>query len=173
VLLELSLDPDHALRRDFDRWAQARATELQHSAEYRAWGERLKAGLAENEALRDYLTRLLTDFAEGVRADLDDPQSTLRAELERMVGGFAMELARDPDMQLWVDGWLQEAAVALVAEHREGIASLISETVRAWDARETSQRVEAAIGTDLQYIRINGTLVGGLVGLLIHAVKVV
>ena len=173
TLLELSLDPDHALRRDFDRWAGERATDLQRSAAYRAWGDRLKAGLAQNEALHDYLARLLADFAVGVRADLDAPDSILRAELERMVGGFATELARDPDMQLWVDGWLQEAAVALVEDHREGIASVISETVRAWDARETSQRVEAAIGTDLQYIRINGTLVGGLVGLLIHAVKLV
>ena len=92
-------------------------------------------------------------------------------QLERMVGNFARELARDPDMQLWVDGWLQESAVALVEERRGAFASLISETVRSWDARETSRRVEAAIGTDLQYIRINGTLVGGLVGILIHAVK--
>jgi uncharacterized membrane-anchored protein YjiN (DUF445 family) len=172
MLLELSLDPGHPLRGDFDRWAQARAAELQYAGEYRAWGERLKTDLADNAALRDYLAGLLSDFASGVRADLDDPASPLRAELERLVGGFGAELARDPDMQLWVDGWLQEAAVALVAEHRDAIASLISETVRSWDAREMSQRVEAAIGTDLQYIRINGTLVGGLVGILIHAVKV-
>ena len=172
VLLELSLDPDHALRRDFDRWAQSRATELQRSREYRAWGERLKADLAENEALRDYLAGLLKAFTEGIRDDLANPDSPLRSELERLVGSFAAELARDPDMQLWVDGWLREAAVALVEEHSDAIASLISETVRSWDARETSRRVEAAIGTDLQYIRINGTLVGGLVGLLIHAVKI-
>ena len=171
VLLELSLDPGHALRRDFDRWARARADELQNSGEYRAWGERLKADLADNEALLEYLASLFEAFAEGVRADLDDRDSPLRVELERLVGNFARELARDPDMQLWVDGWLQESAVALVEEHRGAFASLISETVRSWDARETSRRVEAAIGTDLQYIRINGTLVGGLVGILIHAVK--
>lgn len=173
LLLELSLDPDHTLRRDFDRWAQTRANDLQHSAAYRAWGERLKTDLAGNEALRDYLASLLKDFTDGIRAEFDDRDSPLRSELERMVGSFAAELARDADMQLWVDGWLQEAAVALVEQHRDAIASLISETVRSWDARETSQRVEAAIGTDLQYIRINGTLVGGLVGLLIHAVKLV
>lgn len=172
VLLELSLDPDHSLRHDFDRWAQARAIELQTSSEFRAWGERLKAGLADNEVLRDYLGGLLREFADGIRAELDDPDSSLRDELERLVGSFAAELARDPDMQLWVDGWLQDAAMALVEEHRDAIASVISETVRSWDARETSQRVEAAIGTDLQYIRINGTLVGGLVGILIHAIKV-
>ena len=75
-------------------------------------------------------------------------------------------------MQLWVNGWLQEAAVSLVDEHRDAIASLISDTVRTWDPVETSGRVEAAIGRDLQFIRVNGTLVGGLVGVLIHAYKV-
>jgi uncharacterized membrane-anchored protein YjiN (DUF445 family) len=64
-----------------------------------------------------------------------------------------------------------EATVALVENNRAGIASLIGDTVRTWDARETSQRVEQAIGRDLQFIRVNGTLVGGLVGLAIHAVK--
>jgi uncharacterized membrane-anchored protein YjiN (DUF445 family) len=171
MLLELSLDPGHALRRDFDGWVLERAAELRESPEYRAWGARLKADLADNGALLDYLAGLFRDFADGILADLDDSDSALRSELERLVAGFAAELARDPDMQLWVDGWLQDAAVGLVEEHRDAIASLISETVRAWDARETSQRVEAAIGTDLQYIRINGTLVGGLVGLAIHAIK--
>ena len=172
LLLELSLNPEHELRSDFDRWVQDRVDELNNSPEYRAWGERLKTGLAENEVLRDYLSGLFRDFAAGVSAELETPGSPLRAELERLVAGFATELARDGDMQLWLDGWLREAAVALVAEHRDAIAGLISETVRSWDARETSQHVEAAIGTDLQYIRINGTLVGGLVGLLIHAVKI-
>jgi uncharacterized membrane-anchored protein YjiN (DUF445 family) len=74
-------------------------------------------------------------------------------------------------MQAWVNHWLAEAMVGLVDENREAIASLISDTVRTWDARDTSERVEAAIGRDLQFIRVNGTLVGGLVGLVIHAVK--
>jgi len=171
MLLELSLDPEHPLRGDFDRWLRERASELRESPEYQRWGERLKADLADNAPLRDYLAGLFAGFAAGMRAELDDPASSLRGELEGLVGSFATELARDPDMQLWLDGWLQDAAVGLVAEHREAIASLISDTVRAWDAVETSQRVETAIGTDLQYIRVNGTLVGGLVGLAIHAIK--
>jgi uncharacterized membrane-anchored protein YjiN (DUF445 family) len=77
---------------------------------------------------------------------------------------------RDEEMQSWVNAWLVEAAVSVVDENRHAIASLISDTVKSWDAAETSGRIEAAIGRDLQFIRINGTLVGGLVGLVIHAV---
>jgi len=76
-------------------------------------------------------------------------------------------------MQLWVNAWLVDAAVSVVDENRQAIASLISDTVRSWDAGETSARIELAIGRDLQFIRINGTLVGGLVGLVIHAIKIV
>jgi uncharacterized membrane-anchored protein YjiN (DUF445 family) len=72
-------------------------------------------------------------------------------------------------MQASINRWLADSAVVLVAENRDSIASLISDTVTGWDAADTSQRVELAIGSDLQYIRINGTLVGGLVGLLLHA----
>jgi uncharacterized membrane-anchored protein YjiN (DUF445 family) len=71
-----------------------------------------------------------------------------------------------------VNAWLLDSTVSLVDENRAAISSLISDTVRSWDAQETSERIEAAIGRDLQFIRINGTLVGGLVGLVIHAVKV-
>jgi uncharacterized membrane-anchored protein YjiN (DUF445 family) len=71
-----------------------------------------------------------------------------------------------------VNRWLLELAVLAVDENRLAISSLISDTVRSWDATETSRRIEGAIGKDLQYIRVNGTLVGGLVGLVIHAVKI-
>ena len=71
-------------------------------------------------------------------------------------------------MQLWVDEWLTGAIVEVVSVNRIEISSLISDTVRSWDPETTSRRVELAIGRDLQFIRINGTLVGGLVGIIIH-----
>ena len=173
LLLEMSLSPDHPLRSDFDRWVAQWAQELQHSAEYRRWGERFKQDIAENEGLQEYLFRLWQDLAENLQRDLEDPESPLRLELRRLVHSLAEELGRDGDMQLWVNGWLLESAVHLVEEHRGAMSSLISDTVRSWDAVETSRRVEAAIGRDLQFIRVNGTLVGGLVGILIHAYKLV
>ena len=127
--------------------------------------------MLENEDLQDYLYRLWQDLVAGLQSALDDPESSLQADLSRMLSGLAEELERDEDMQLWVNGWLQESVAALVDENRLAISGVISDTVRSWDAVETSQRVEAAIGRDLQFIRVNGTLVGGLVGVVIHTFK--
>ena len=171
LLLEMSLDPDHPLREDFSSWVNDWAENLQKDPGYRNWGEQLKTRLLENEDLQEYLYRLWQDLVAGLQSSLDDPESNLQADLRRMLSGLAEELERDEDMQLWVNGWLQESVLARVDENRQAISGVISETVRSWDAVETSQRVEAAIGRDLQFIRVNGTLVGGLVGVVIHAFK--
>ncbi len=171
LLLEMSLDPDHPMRGDFNRFVAHWADELQHSPEYRRWGEQIKASMLENGDLQDYLYRLWSDLAAGLESDIRNPDSQLRAQLSGLLGGLAEELDRDEEMQAWVNAWLVESSVALVDENRQSIASLISDTVRSWDAADTSERIEQAIGRDLQFIRINGTLVGGLVGLVIHAIK--
>jgi uncharacterized membrane-anchored protein YjiN (DUF445 family) len=171
LLLEMSLDPDHAMREKFNQWTVRWAAELQHDPDYRRWGERLKQNLLENDDLQDYLYQLWTDLVAGVEADLESPDSQLRIQLGDLLTGLSEELENDADMQVWVNSWLVESSVSVVDENRQAIASLISDTVRSWDAGETSQRIEQAIGRDLQFIRINGTLVGGLVGLVIHAIK--
>ena len=171
LLLEMSLDADHALRGDFSRWASGWASTLQQSPEYRGWGEQFKTDLLSNQGLQDYLYGLWADLVAALEADLAQPDSRFREELGRSAAGLAAELENDPAMQEWANAWLVELAVVTVEENRHAMASLISDTVRSWDARETSRRIEQAIGRDLQFIRVNGTLVGGLVGLLIHAVK--
>ncbi|MFC1690021.1 DUF445 domain-containing protein [Pseudomonadota bacterium] len=171
LLLELSLDPDHDMRGNFNQWMLRWASDLQNDPEYRRWGQQLKQSLLENGDMQDYLYGLWTDLVTGLESDLENPDSQLRRQLDDLLAGLAEELESDPAMQAWVNDWLIESAVSIVDENRHSIASLISDTVRSWDADETSQRIEDAIGRDLQFIRINGTLVGGLVGLVIHAVK--
>ena len=171
LLLEMSLDPEHALRADFSRWASSWAYTLQRSPQYRGWGEELKTDLLANQGLQDYLYELWADLVAGLEADLAQADSRFRRELGRSAAGLAAELENDPAMQDWANTWLVELAVVTVEENRHAMVSLISDTVRSWDAHETSRRIEQAIGRDLQFIRVNGTLVGGLVGLLIHAVK--
>jgi len=131
----------------------------------------LRQGLLDNSDLQEYLGSLWIDFVEGLQADLDDPGSETRRRLGGLLSGLADELEKDAQMQIWVNAWLVDATVSLVDANRHSMASLISDTVRSWDAGDTSDRIEQAIGRDLQFIRINGTLVGGLVGLAIHAVK--
>ncbi len=171
LLLEMSLDPDHAMRGDFNDWMMRWAHDLQNSPQYQRWGEQLKLELLDNEDLQGYLFRLWTDLASSLEKDLEDPESSIRQQLSQLLTGLAEEMEQDEDMQSWVNGWLVESAVSVVEENRRSIASLISDTVKNWNAADTSYRVELAIGHDLQFIRINGTLVGGLVGLVIHAVK--
>lgn len=171
LLLEMSLDPGHPMREEFNTRLLRWADELQNSSEMARWGDRLRSSLLENEALQDYLYRLWTDLVSGIENDLDKPDSVIRARTGSWLEGWAEEVRRDEDMQAWVNEWLTESAITLVERNRHAMASLISETVKSWDAQDTSYRVELAIGSDLQYIRINGTLVGGLVGLAIHAIK--
>jgi uncharacterized membrane-anchored protein YjiN (DUF445 family) len=171
LLLEMSLNPDHVMRGNFNQWMLRWAAELQHDPDYLRLGQQLKQGLLENGDLQDYLYRLWMDLVTGLESDLENPESPLRRQLGDLLSGLAEELENDPEMQAWMNEWLIDSAVSIVDENRHSIASLISDTVRGWDAVETSQRIEQAIGRDLQFIRINGTLVGGLVGLVIHAIK--
>ncbi len=171
LLLEMSLDPDHPMRGEFNDWTKRWVHELQNSSQYQRRAEQLKRELLDNEDLQEYLFRLWTDLASSLEKDLEDPESMARQQLSQLLTGLAEEMEQDEDMQSWVNGWLIESAVSVVDENRSAIASLISDTVKSWNAADTSYRVELAIGHDLQFIRINGTLVGGLVGLVIHAVK--
>ena len=109
-------------------------------------------------------TPLTDTIVTALEEDLADPASRFRDEVGRVTDSLAAELETDPAMQEWANRWLVELAVTTVDDNRLAIASLISDTVRSWDAVETSRRIEGAIGRDLQFIRINGTLVGGLVG---------
>jgi len=171
LLLEMSLDPDHPMRGDFNDWMLRWSHDLQNSSQYQRWGEQLKRELLDNEDLQEYLFRLWTDLVSGLEKDLEDPESMIRQQLSQLLTSLAEEMEQDEDMQSWVNGWLVESAVSVVDENRCAIASLISDTVRSWNAADTSYRVELAIGHDLQFIRLNGTLVGGLVGLVIHSIK--
>ncbi len=169
-LFQMALDPDHEMRAQFNQWAQNLAHSLKHSREHRRWGEAFKQQLQDNEALQDYLYGLWLELVENIEADLKQPSPALHRRIGNWLGTVATELQDDKAMQSWVNAWLVDALTSIVARNRGQIASLISDTVDSWDAADASRRVELAIGSDLQFIRINGTLVGGLVGLLIHAV---
>ena len=170
-LFEISLDPDHEMRRKLGGWLRTFAHELKPSPEYRIAGDRLQAQLLENNELQDYLYGLWEDLSGRLSADLDSDDSRIRSEIRGAVSRLAKELSADEDMQAWINEWLKGALVVMVSRNREQISSLISDTVRTWDGEVASRRVELALGKDLQFIRINGTLVGGLVGVVIHALK--
>ena len=170
-LFEMALDPDHHLRSRFNQWVLRLANDLKNNPEHLRLGEDIKQQLLENDELQDYLFGLWRDFAKNIETDIEKPESAIKREVGQWLTGVAEELDGDQEMQVWVNAWLIDAITLVVGRNSAQIASLISDTVKSWDGDDTSRRVELAIGRDLQFIRINGTLVGGLVGLLIHAIK--
>ncbi|MFE1784413.1 DUF445 family protein, partial [Streptomyces sp. NPDC059506] len=106
-----------------------------------------------------------------VVAATEDPGSQLRLRARDALLSLGGRMAGDERLQGKVDGWLEDAATYVVTTYRDEITSLITDTVAGWDADHTSRKIETYVGRDLQFIRINGTVVGALAGLLIHTVS--
>ena len=169
LLAECIVDPDHPLRRKVEEGLSQLAEDLQHDPEMRAKVERMKHELLDNAAVGDWWQgvweRLRRALIEGAR----DPQAALSGQLGGALGELGKALREDPALQLQVNRFARRTAVGVTSRYGGQIVQLVSETVRRWDARTVTDRIENAVGRDLQFIRINGTLVGGLVGLAIHA----
>ncbi len=100
---------------------------------------------------------------------VDDPDGELRSRVSAAIASFGARLAGDPELQAKVDGWLEDLAAHVAATYSGELTTLITDTVDRWDGRQTARRIELQVGRDLQFIRINGTVVGALAGLLIEA----
>jgi uncharacterized membrane-anchored protein YjiN (DUF445 family) len=169
-LQEVADTPDHEIRGFLDQRLAALALELQHDDTLRARGEQLKAELLDHPAVRSWTSSLWGDLKANLLAQSADPDSELRRRIDGGLTALAHTLATDPELRAKVDGWIEGVVRYVVESYRHEAADLIATTVARWDAAEASDRMEMAVGRDLQYIRINGTLVGGLAGLVIHTV---
>ena len=166
----INADPDHELRARLDEWIEQLAERLEHSPEYRVRGEQLKGELLDHPELRDWVGSLWIDAKAALRSQAADPDSELRQRLADAIVAAGKRLRSDPALAGKVDDVI-EWVVRYVGEHFHAeIAGLVSGTLARWDAEETSRKLEILLGPDLQFIRINGTVVGGLVGLGIHFV---
>ena len=132
-----------------------------------AQGERLKEEILENPAVAAWIDALWRDL-EGLLKDNAVGSAVLEAQIERALASFARSLGEDDALRRTLNGWLQRAIELTVVSHRTEIGDYIASVVKRWDDRTLVRRMELTFGKDLQYVRINGTLVGGLVGLLIY-----
>jgi uncharacterized membrane-anchored protein YjiN (DUF445 family) len=170
VLAEMVRDHEHDLRRLLDERLTALAQDLQTSPELRARGEQLAQDLLDQPELRDWVAGIWTDAKAALRVQAADPQSELRRALAQAIQSAGERLLSEPALAGIVQMGV-ERAVRYVVEHFGGeITSLVSGTIARWDGEETAQRLELLLGPDLQFIRINGTVVGGLAGLGLHAI---
>ncbi|MER5770249.1 DUF445 domain-containing protein [Streptomyces sp. NPDC001985] len=162
--------PDHPARGAIDRFLTDFAADLQSDTETRARVERLKSELVSRTEVQDVIASAWSSVRAMILSAAEDDRSELRLRARASLLSLGARLASDERLQSKVDGWVEDAAVYVVTTYRGEITSLISDTVAGWDAEHTSRKIEAHIGRDLQFIRINGTVVGALAGLLIYTV---
>jgi uncharacterized membrane-anchored protein YjiN (DUF445 family) len=171
-LHDVSENPEHERRIAFDNAVARFVERLKSDPDFKASVDAHKREWLDRPELRDYVNGLWDEFTAWLAADLARSDSSLRAKIMGAAGGFAQALGDDPVLRESINEHMRDALKALAPELREGIAKHIAATVKQWDDATLVRDVELNIGRDLQFIRVNGTLVGGAVGLLIHAVVV-
>jgi len=173
TLVEIRDDPKHPLRDRFDQALRAFIDNLQHSPQTLARAEELKTEFLDADAVRRFSASLWVDAKAALLRHAENAEATSRegGSIERALTAFGEAVLADPALVQRVDEFITDVAAFLVERYQRDIADLITHTVQNWDADVTTRRIELAIGRDLQYIRINGTLVGALAGLLIYTVS--
>ncbi|MFI9046702.1 DUF445 domain-containing protein [Streptomyces sp. NPDC053427] len=163
--------PGHPARGAVDRFLTDFATDLRSDPETRAKVERLKSEVLGRGEVQDLIASAWGSVRAMIVAAAEDERSQLRLRVRASLLSLGGRMATDRRLRGKVDGWLEGAAVYVVTTYQSEITSLITDTVAGWDAEHTSKKIEAHIGRDLQFIRINGTVVGALAGLCIYAVS--
>ncbi|MGF0317592.1 DUF445 domain-containing protein [Nocardia fluminea] len=164
-------DPDHELRRAADRFLQDFAEDLQHDDAMIAKAEKVKAEIMGREQITGMAEATWRAAKRLILESAEDPDSTLRHKVAENVQQLGERLRDDPEMRGKVDGWIDRGARYLVGNYSAEITTLVTDTVARWDADEASRKIELQVGRDLQFIRINGTVVGSLAGLAIYTIS--
>nr|WP_256860157.1 DUF445 domain-containing protein [Arthrobacter sp. 49Tsu3.1M3] len=160
-------DPQHQVRLSIDKYLKELAQDLQHDPVMIARAEGIKAQVLGDPEVRELASRTWDTIKTALLTAVDDPHSELTVKFKAAVHDFGTRLLVDPELAGKVNAWIGDAAGYLVKTYRSDIAGVITDTVARWDAEETSQKIELQVGRDLQFIRINGTVVGALAGLAI------
>lgn len=173
TLDELSKNPDHPLNARFDAIVERFIERLQSDPDLIAQGEAYKQELIADPIVRDLAASFWRDAKASLLEQSERDDSALREALARGIVQIGDLLQRDDLLAAKVDSWIEGAARYAAGEYGHEVSALIEQTVQRWDAETTARRIELQVGRDLQFIRINGTIVGGLAGLAISVLSVV
>jgi uncharacterized membrane-anchored protein YjiN (DUF445 family) len=169
-LAAMAADPDDETRRQFEKWIAGLPDRLETSPELRERGEQLKRDVLGSAGLRDWSSSLWQKAKDTLRAQAADPESELRRRLADALMAAGRRLGSDSRLADGLERMVESGARALASQFHDELADLVTGTIERWDAAETSSQLELLLGRDLQYIRINGTVVGAGVGLALHAI---
>jgi uncharacterized membrane-anchored protein YjiN (DUF445 family) len=172
LLDEMSRDPAHPLRAKAEEALATLARDLQHDDAMRAKVARLKEEIIANPAVAAWLDGLWRTARAGLLKAARDPDAAIAGRFGEALRQLGTTLQEDAELRRTVNQFTRRATVGAVASYGDGIVKLVSETIRGWEAQTVTDRLESAVGRDLQYIRINGTMVGGLVGLTLHLIDI-
>ena len=168
LLDEIGKDRGHELRRRFDRLAEKLIDRLKHDPSSVRRADEIKHYLKNDDILNAYISELWGDLRRWLKDDLENPDSVLHANVAAAGLWMGQALAQDAGLRASLNQHLEEAARNMAPDFSVFLTQHISDTVKSWDAREMSRQIELNIGKDLQFIRINGTLVGGFIGLMLY-----
>jgi len=171
-LQQILAEPEHPLRKDYEVWLGDYIQRLRHDPALAEKVEQLKQQVIDHPAVQEYVQGLWARIHASLRADLSSADSALGGHLQRSLGKIGRALQDDPSLREALNQHLMDGAERLTSRLREGVTTHIAQTVKGWDERHLVEQLELSVGRDLQFIRFNGTLVGGLIGLLLHALTV-
>jgi uncharacterized membrane-anchored protein YjiN (DUF445 family) len=168
TMKDVNENPEHPIRLRFDTAIDEFIVKLQASPEVILKAERIKDELLSADAVRQLSGAIWRDTKAALSRYADSPDEVNTEAIERGLRGIGQAIQSDPALRAKIDQWIVDAAIAVIERYQDEVGELIGATVKRWDPVATSRRIELAIGQDLQYIRINGTLVGGLAGTLLY-----
>ena len=171
-LAAMAADPGDSTRLQFETWLAGLPDRLETDPGLRARGEQLKRDVLGSAALRVWSSTLWQRAKAALRAQAADPGSELRRRLTELLMAAGRRLESDQRLADGLERMIESGARAVAEQYHDELAGLVTGTIERWDAGETSSQLELLLGRDLQFIRINGTVVGALVGLILHAVSV-
>ncbi|MBD8017281.1 DUF445 domain-containing protein [Kaistella pullorum] len=168
---EVEIDPQHSLRFEITEKLQVFADEIQHSESWNEDFKKIKNDFLHDEKLQQYAGDIWLSIKNVLKKELETENSALKKYVRKNMSELADNLQSDENLQHKIDHWIRVTAYKYILKNTHQAANLISSTVGNWEGRELSEKLELEVGKDLQFIRVNGTLVGGLVGLLIYTVS--
>jgi uncharacterized membrane-anchored protein YjiN (DUF445 family) len=168
ILNDIGDDPLHPARTQLNERLRSIKYALGNDPDLIARGESLRNDFLDHPATRQFAADIWLRARQYLQESLADDSSALRSSLEQELEAMGRTLTKDTAVRARLNRWLREGLIYIVENHREALSDIISDTVEQWDGQSTARRIELHIGRDLQFIRINGTVVGGLVGVVLY-----
>lgn len=167
---EIEQDPNHEIRNLITQKIYDFSNELKQDPKWEAEFKNIKNDLLKNDKLNEYSNDIWISIKNTLTKELQDDESSLKKYLSKNLNEFSQNLKNDENFQKKIDDWVRVTAYKYILKNTHQFGNLISSTVGNWQGKELSEKLELEVGKDLQFIRVNGTIVGGLVGLIIYTI---